>query len=74
MTNSSNLTGLARLIQDHNVDCKAVIPVLEDAINMERTNIDAYRSLQDHGKSMDGEYRIAHTQLLLALLRVYIRG
>jgi hypothetical protein len=72
MQNSKNFSDLANLIKEKNLDCKAVIPALEDAINIERMNIDTNRSLDNHVSCLDGEYRIAHTQLLIALLRLYV--
>lgn len=57
-------------IHESKLNSLAIIPIVEDVINLEKTNLEANKIIHDEFGCLRNEYRIAHAQILLSLLRM----
>jgi len=56
-------------IRASKINPAALIPIVEDIINMEHTNLQANKRLHNEEARLANEYRITHAEILLSLLR-----
>lgn len=56
-------------IYDSGIDLPAMITVVQDAINLERTNMEANKILNNEIDSLTNQYKIITAKRLLSLLR-----
>lgn len=59
---------MRKLIDHPTLDFDAAVSFIQEHIEMERTKLEADKVLRNESDYLMGEYRIAHCELLLALL------
>lgn len=61
---------LVKQIERSTLNPSALIPIVNDIIEMEKTNLEGKKIIHDELACLVSEYRIAHAELLLSLLRM----